>query len=62
MFVTVVWGGHLKIRGVQELTGKQIKLSSEQPALIHADGDYIGDNHVAVDMHHHKVNIAALGE
>ena len=62
MFVTVVWGGHLKIRGVEELKGKQIKLSSEQPALIHADGDYIGDSKTIVDMHHHKVNIAALGE
>ena len=62
MFITVVWGGHLKIKGVEELKGKQIKLSSEQPALIHADGDYIGDNKTIVDMHHHKVNIAALGE
>ena len=62
MFVTVLWGGHLKIKGVQEVQGKQIELSSEQPALIHADGDYIGDHRVIVDMHHHKVNIAALGE
>ena len=62
MFVTVAWGGHLKIKGVEELKGKQIKLSSEQPALIHADGDYIGDHKAIVDMHHHKVNIAALGE
>ncbi|WP_077248186.1 diacylglycerol/lipid kinase family protein [Bacillus sp. FJAT-27986] len=62
MFVTVVWGGHLKIRGVQELQGKNIKLSSGQPAFIHADGDYIGNDKVVVNMHHHKVNIAALGE
>ena len=62
MFVTVLWGGHLKIRGVEELKGKQINLLSEQPALIHADGDYIGNSKVSIDMHHHKLKIAALGE
>ena len=62
MFVTVFWGGHLKIRGVEELKGKHIELLSEQAALIHADGDYIGDSKVSIDLHHHKLKIAALGE
>lgn len=62
MFITVLWGGHLKLKEVTTITGKEVQLTSKQTTLIHVDGDYIGENYATVKMHHHKIKIAAYRE
>ncbi|WNS74648.1 diacylglycerol kinase family lipid kinase [Bacillus sp. DTU_2020_1000418_1_SI_GHA_SEK_038] len=46
IFITVFWGGHTGFKEVSLLTGKNIKINSDTPLHVHADGEDIGSTPV----------------
>ncbi|PLS14894.1 diacylglycerol kinase [Bacillus sp. M6-12] len=58
MFVTVFWGGHLKLKHVSSFKCRSVSISSSQMALIQADGEIAGNTEVSVSVIAHKMKIA----
>lgn len=50
LFITVLWGGHKKIKGVNFAKGRKINIESEKQIPIHADGEYKGVDKVSVHV------------
>lgn len=42
LFITVFWGGHIKMKEVSVLTGKRIRISPARALPQHADGEFAG--------------------
>ncbi len=57
MFVSVIWGGHRRLKKVTFVTGKQITLKSNCDTPIHADGETIGRREVTVSVVPAAVNV-----
>ncbi len=50
MFVSVAWGGHCRLKNVEFITGKKIRLISDRDSVIHADGETIGRGKVEAEI------------
>ncbi|MBY6035133.1 diacylglycerol kinase family lipid kinase [Fictibacillus nanhaiensis] len=50
LFVSVFWGGHVKVKGVSQYTGKRITVTTDRPVAIHADGEYKGTTPVSIEV------------
>lgn len=62
MFGTVIWGGHLRIRGVDSFEGRTIQVISSAKSPIQADGDNVGVSEAFINMQQHMVKLAVQGE
>ena len=62
MFSTVLWGGHLRIKGVDSFEGRTIRITSSNGAPIQVDGDNVGAGEVLIDMQQQMVKLAVQGE
>lgn len=62
MFSTVLWGGHLRIKGVDSFEGRTIRITSSNGAPIQADGDNVGAGDVFIDMQQQMVKLVVQGE
>ena len=62
MFSTVLWGGHLRIQGVDSYTGRTIRVISSTGAPIQVDGENIGAGEAYINMRQHMVKLAVQGE
>jgi diacylglycerol kinase (ATP) len=50
LFISVFWGGHVKVKGVTQFTGKNITVNTNRPVAIHADGEYKGTTPVSIEI------------
>ncbi|MCM3717994.1 diacylglycerol/lipid kinase family protein [Fictibacillus phosphorivorans] len=57
LFVFVFWGGHVKFKGVSQFIGRTIKVSTNQPVAVHADGEYKGTTPVSIEINPSSVPI-----
>ncbi|WP_461201185.1 diacylglycerol/lipid kinase family protein [Anoxybacillus sp. TBDG-1] len=48
LFVTVFWGGHVKMKGVHTFKGKYIHVTSHTALPLHADGEQIGEGEITI--------------
>ncbi|WP_455662527.1 diacylglycerol/lipid kinase family protein [Pradoshia sp.] len=62
MFSTILWGGHLKIKGVESYLGRTIRITSSNLAPIQVDGENVGAGETFIDMQKHMVKLAVQGE
>ncbi|WP_462405683.1 diacylglycerol/lipid kinase family protein [Gracilibacillus sp. Marseille-QA3620] len=62
MFSTVLWGGHLKLRGVDSFEGRTIRVTSSFEVPIQADGENVGAGEAFIELKHHMVKLAVQGE
>lgn len=72
LFVSVFWGGHVGLKGVTILKGEQIQIENDSSVYQHADGEYIGNGKVDIQlkkkvlpvlsMSKHTVNFTTSGE
>ncbi len=57
LFISVFWGGHVKVQGVSQFRGKEIAVATKQPVAIHADGEYKGTTPVRIDIQPASVSV-----
>lgn len=57
VFISVFWGGHLKLREVTSLQGKEVSIQTTHPQPIHADGESIGVGSISIQMDENALNI-----
>jgi YegS/Rv2252/BmrU family lipid kinase len=57
LFISVFWGGHVKVEGVSQFKGKKISVQTERPAAIHADGEYKGTTPVTIEVQSLSVSV-----
>lgn len=50
LFISVFWGGHVKVHGVSQFSGRNITVNSNRPVAIHADGEYKGTTPVSIEI------------
>ncbi|OOE04326.1 diacylglycerol kinase [Anoxybacillus kestanbolensis] len=48
LFVTVFWGGHIKMKEVHTFRGKYIHICSNTSLPLHADGEQIGEGEITI--------------
>lgn len=48
LFISVFWGGHVKVEGVAQFRGKEISVATKRPVAIHADGEFKGTTPVCI--------------
>ncbi|MBB6176904.1 MULTISPECIES: diacylglycerol/lipid kinase family protein [Anoxybacillus] len=48
LFVTVFWGGHIKMKEVHIFQGKYIHIRSHASLPLHADGEQIGEGEITI--------------
>lgn len=57
LFISVFWGGHVKVQGVSQFKGKDIAITTKQPVAIHADGEYKGTTPVEIEIQPSSVSV-----
>ncbi|WP_157805766.1 diacylglycerol/lipid kinase family protein [Bacillus sp. mrc49] len=57
VFITVLWGGHLKIKNVDSFSGKMIKMKNHGSAKIQSDGEIVGKDQVAAAVLTDKIRV-----
>ena len=57
VFITVLWGGHLKIKNVDSFSGKMIKMKNHGSAKIQSDGEIVGKDQVAAVVLTDKIRV-----
>lgn len=57
LFITVFWGGHTRMKEVATLQGRKITLESEMDYPIHADGEYIGERMMDIEVISSSISI-----
>ncbi|WP_409302257.1 diacylglycerol/lipid kinase family protein [Peribacillus sp. SCS-155] len=57
VFITVFWGGHLRIRNVDSYLCNEVVIDSSKPVFVQADGEVVGQQHVAVRLAPTKIRI-----
>jgi YegS/Rv2252/BmrU family lipid kinase len=50
LFISVFWGGHVKVKGVTQFKGRNITVKSKRAVAIHADGEYKGTTPVSIEI------------
>ncbi|WAA11759.1 diacylglycerol/lipid kinase family protein [Fervidibacillus halotolerans] len=50
LFMTVFWGKHIYMKEVKILQGKRIRIRTDLPSLLHADGEYAGVGNVDIEI------------
>lgn len=50
LFISVFWGGHVKVQGVSQFTCRNITVNTNRPVAIHADGEYKGTTPVSIEI------------
>lgn len=50
VFISVYWGGHLRIKHVDMFTGKTIRIHSIDSVRIQADGEFVGSTSVNIQV------------
>src|SRR5690606_17515163 len=55
VFITVFFGVHTKFKEIDQHKGVNIRVNSEDKMLIHADGEYIGNIPLQVEVQHRKM-------
>lgn len=50
LFVTVFWGGHIKMKEVHTFRGKYIHICSNTSLPLHADGEQIGEGEITISV------------
>ena len=59
VFISVFWGGHIKFKEVTVLKGKNIKITSSEPLLIHLDGEINGYTPITAQVVNQSLSIIA---
>lgn len=62
VFITVFWGGHTSFKEVRSFTGKNISIQSQVPLHTHADGEYLGETPLTIQLHEQMLPILLKGE
>jgi diacylglycerol kinase (ATP) len=57
LFISVFWGGHVKVKGVSQFKGSKIEVTTKRPFAIHADGEYKGTTPVSIEVNKASVPI-----
>jgi diacylglycerol kinase (ATP) len=57
LFISVFWGGHVKVKGVTQFRGRNISVNTDRPVAIHADGEYKGTTPVSIEINKLSVPI-----
>ena len=57
VFISVFWGGHITFKEVISLTGKHITITSDEPMLLHTDGEIAGNTPVTIEAIHKSLPI-----
>lgn len=57
VFISVYWGGHLRIKHVDMFTGKTIRIHSLDSVRIQADGEFVGSTSVDIQVAEHNLNV-----
>jgi len=57
MFFSIIWGGHIRSKNIEYLTGKNIKVIAKQQSIIHADGEIVGYSKLDVNIMKHEMNV-----
>ncbi|WAA10080.1 diacylglycerol/lipid kinase family protein [Fervidibacillus albus] len=50
LFMTVFWGKHIQMKEVTILKGKRIRIRTDVPSILHADGEYAGVGNVDIEL------------
>ncbi|OIK03412.1 diacylglycerol kinase family protein [Bacillus sp. MUM 13] len=59
IFITVFWGGHLKLKNVESFIGETMTIRSAQDSLIQADGEIIGTKELSVSLASDQISVLA---
>ncbi|CAH0346822.1 Putative lipid kinase YtlR [Bacillus sp. CECT 9360] len=59
VFMTVFWGGHLRLKNVTSFVCREVEITSKSPVKIQADGEIVGDSRVQAKMLMKKIRIFA---
>ena len=60
VFGTVFFGKHVGLKEVSVHTGREIKIDSEKPFLVHVDGEQVGHTPVVVSVDKSRISIFSL--
>nr|WP_309099629.1 diacylglycerol kinase family lipid kinase [Fredinandcohnia onubensis] len=55
VFATVFFGAHTKFKEIAEHRGVTIRIESDEKMIVHADGEFIGQTPVQVEVQHRKM-------
>lgn len=61
VFMTVFWGGHLRLKNVSSFVCREVEITSHRPAKIQADGEIVGNSHVRATMLMRKIRVLTKG-
>ena len=61
LFISVFWGGHVGLKGVTILRGKSIHIEPGRPVYQHADGEYVGNGTIEVNVSRNHLPVLAKG-
>lgn len=59
LFISVFWGGHVGLKGVTIIKGKNLHIEPDLPVYQHADGEYIGNGSVEVTVSPSDLSVLA---
>lgn len=62
LFISVFWGGHTGIKGVECFSGRTIHLASKEALPVHADGEYAGTTPLEIRVVPDAITILRLKE
>ncbi|WP_158555775.1 diacylglycerol/lipid kinase family protein [Peribacillus glennii] len=62
VFVTVLWGGHLRLKNVDSFTCRHIEIISADPVRIQADGEILGDTKLSAFIAPNKIRVLTRGK
>ncbi|MDQ0220307.1 diacylglycerol/lipid kinase family protein [Peribacillus cavernae] len=57
VFLTVLWGGHLRLKNVSSFLGREMEITSDKPVRIQADGEIVGNSKVYAAIAPYKMRI-----
>jgi diacylglycerol kinase (ATP) len=57
VFLTVFWGGHLRIKNVDSYLCRNVQMESANPVHIQADGEIVGKSAVAVNIAPQQIRV-----
>jgi diacylglycerol kinase (ATP) len=55
VFATVFFGAHTKFKEIAQHKGVTIRIESDEKMFVHADGEFIGQTPVQVEVQHRKI-------
>ncbi|WP_075982635.1 diacylglycerol/lipid kinase family protein [Bacillus massilinigeriensis] len=57
VFISVFWGGHVSFKEVHNFLGKNISIHTSSPALMHVDGEPIGETPANIEVSHKAISL-----